>query len=126
MQVEVIPADPAKEVTFHDISDGDRYLGELRELVGGDIESVPLERYAMTMYVNENGKLEGLPRNNRATVLANWAAAIRADDIIGGDVVLTGPLDASGADTPIVDTHKWWLYRFDDEQAQLLAHGITD
>jgi hypothetical protein len=126
MQVALIPADPAQEITFHDIEKGEGYIAALRELVAGDIESVTLERFAMTMYVNETHKLEGLPANHRATVLANWADAVRADDIIGGDVVLTGPVNAAGEDTPIVDNHKWWLLRFDDEQTQAAAHGIGD
>lgn len=126
MQVALIPANPAQDITFHDIEKGPGYLEALQGLVAGDIQSVTLERYAMTMYVNEDGKLEGLPANHRATVLANWAEAVRADDIIAGDVVLTGPLDGAGEDTPIVDNHKWWLNRFDDEQTQLAAHGITD
>ncbi len=126
MQVALIPADPALEISFHDIEKGPGYLEALQELVAGDIQSVTLARYAMTMYVNEDGKLEGLPANHRATVLSNWAAAVRADDIIGGDVVLTGPVDGAGDDTPIVDNHKWWLFRFDDEQTAAAAHGIGD
>lgn len=126
MQVAVIPADPSVEITFRDIEKGPGYLEALQELVAGDIQSVTLERYAMTMYVNENGKLENLPANHRATVLVHWAEAVRYDDIVHGDVVLTGPLDEAGEDTPIVDNHKWWLYRFDEEQTAAAAHGVGD
>jgi hypothetical protein len=126
MQVALIPADPALEITFHDLENGPGYLAAIQKLVAGDIESVTLARYAMTMYVNETHKLEGLPANRRATVLAHWADAVRADDIIGGDVVLTGPVDDNGEDTPIVGTHKWWLSRFDGEQTEAAVHGIGD
>lgn len=77
----------------------------------------------MTMYVNEAHRVEEMPRNNRATVLANWAEAVRPDDILGGDVVLVGPMDTDGNDLPIVDTHKWWLIRFDNEQTELAGVG---
>ncbi|QOD05661.1 DUF3846 domain-containing protein [Pseudarthrobacter sp. BIM B-2242] len=121
MQIALIPADPSLDITFHDVERGQGYLGALQELVSGDIQAVTLQRYAMTMYLNENGKLEGLPANHRATVLAHWAEAVRSDDIIAGDVVLTGPIDSAGEDTPIVDNHKWWLLRFDDEQTESSA-----
>lgn len=117
MQIAVIPADPALDITFRDIDEESGYLEALQELVSGDIQSVTLNRYAMTMYLNENGKLEGRPANHRATVLAHWANAIWADDVIAGDAVLTGPIDDAGEDTPIVDTHKWWLLRFNAEAA---------
>lgn len=126
MQIALVPADPAREITFHDVQEGAGYIEELQRLVGGDIQSVALARFAMTMYVNETGKLDRLASNHRANVLANWAAAVRADDSIKGDVVLTGPLDRAGNDTPIVDSHQWWLYRFDEEQTQAAAHGIGD
>jgi hypothetical protein len=121
MQIALIPADPSLKITFHDVEKDNGYLAALQELVSGDVQSVSLERYAMTMYLNENGKLEGLPANHRATVLAHWAEAVRSDDIIAGDVVLTGPIDGAGEDTPIVDNHKWWLLRFDDEQTEAAA-----
>lgn len=121
MQIALIPADPSLKITFHDLDKGTGYLEALQELVSGDIQAVTLQRYAMTMYLNENGKLEGLPANHRATVLAHWAEAVRSDDIITGDVVLTGPIDRAGEDTPIVDNHKWWLLRFDDEQTESSA-----
>jgi hypothetical protein len=123
MQIAVISADPALDITFLDIDKDHGYLEALQELVSGDIEVVDLHRYAMNMYLNENGKIEGLPANHRATMLAHWAAAVRADDIIVGDVVLTGPVDAAGEDTPIVANHKWWLLQLNDEAAPREGHS---
>lgn len=126
MQIAVIPADPSLDITFQDVDTDHGYLAALQERVAGDIEAVTLHRYAMTMYLNENGKLEGRPVNRRATVLAHWAEAIRSDDFIVGDVVLTGPVDSAGEDTPIVDSHKWWLLRFNSEQAEAASSGFGD
>lgn len=123
MQVAVIPADPAEMITFREVKGGDALVDELRELVAGEIQSLAIRKYAMTMYVNETHRVDDLPRNHRATVLANWAEAVRPDDILGGDVVLVGPMDTDGNDLPIVDAHKWWLIRFDNEQSELAGVG---
>lgn len=122
MKIAVIPADPDLPLSFRDIScaESDEYLADLQDLVGGDIEAVRLTRRAMSMYLNETGKIERLPVNARATILAEWDNALRPGDTINGDAVLTGPMDNYGVDTPIVHTHQWWLVRFDAEQAGVL------
>jgi hypothetical protein len=123
MQVAVIPANPNEMITFRDVKGGDTLVDELRDLVAGEIQSLSIRNYAMTMYVNETHRVQGLPRNHRATVLAGWAEDVRADDILGGDVVLVGPMDSDGNDLPIVDVHKAWLIRFDNEQSELAGVG---
>ena len=55
-------------------------LSILQEAVGGYIEGVPIENGYM--YVNEEGKMQGLPVNVLATNLIDF------DDIIVGDVVI--------------------------------------
>ncbi|HEX9088887.1 MAG TPA: hypothetical protein VF867_15320 [Arthrobacter sp.] len=126
MQVALIPADPAEMITFRDVKDGDDLAGELSALVGGDFQALPISNYAMTMYRHYNAKAEALPVNHRATVLANWAEVVHAADTISGDVVLTGPSAVDGTDLPIVDTHKWWLIRFDNQQTELAGLGVGD
>jgi hypothetical protein len=59
-------------------------LDELQKLVGGLVEVVYLEDDDKTMVVNEEGKLLGLPVNEKATIVANrlpW-------DVIAGDAVV--------------------------------------
>lgn len=112
MQAAIIPADNTQPIRFEDIEPAEA----LSALVGGDFQLVGLRLYSMNMYLNENGKLEGLPTNLRATVLCNWAKAIRADDYINGDAVVFGPIDDDkGEDTGLADVQQEWLRRFDDE-----------
>lgn len=42
-------------------------LKELQEIVGGTIDIQKLPEYDAMLVVNDNGKLEGLPRNEAAT-----------------------------------------------------------
>ena len=84
-----IKADDTTEIM--DIS-GDS-LTALQGAVGGYVEAVTLKD-DLTMWVNEEGKLQGLPVNESATVI--FAAAFHVIDTIRGDVVLTGGTDEFG------------------------------
>lgn len=68
-------------------------LKELQSIVGGWIELIQC-RDGRLMVINENGRLEGLPYNEQATALINWAseneigelkAEMRDSLIIAGD-----------------------------------------
>lgn len=59
----------------------------LREAVGGWIECVRI-RHDIDMWLNEEGKLNGLERNNFATALF-WDAFGFMSDIIVGNVIFT-------------------------------------
>lgn len=93
MTAVVIPADgmPPREVEVEDWRD-------LGKAVGGWIEIAPTPGAPFTMYVNEEGKINGLPFNARANRLANryrtW------EDPLVGDAVICGPADEDGNDTP--------------------------
>jgi hypothetical protein len=122
MQIAIIPADPTHPIEFREIADGDARTAELAGIVGGDPSPLNISSFAMHMYAHWNGNAEGLPRNHRATVLADWAEAVRSHDTVAGDVVLTGPKDPAGNDLPIMANHQWWLGRFDAE----LSEPVTD
>ena len=63
--------------------DGKHYqLDELQAIVGGYIEMVRLES-GQLMFLNEEGKLKGLPINPLATTLYN-----NPNDVIVGDVLV--------------------------------------
>jgi len=70
---------------------------DLGKLVGGWIEIAPTPGSPFTMYVNEEGKINGLPFNPRADRLANryrtW------EDPLVGPAVLVGPPTDAGDDT---------------------------
>jgi hypothetical protein len=77
--------------------DDSQELKQLQSLVGGMIEAVTMQN-GDTMWVNEEGKLLGLPINSVAT---QWLLISRIGtgfdaDIICGDVVLMGAVDEDG------------------------------
>jgi hypothetical protein len=69
-------------------------LAKLQELVGGYIEMPELPD-GRTMIVNETGKLDGLPKNEKATAIWQKAFPIEKypnnnDQLVVGDVLLIG------------------------------------
>ncbi len=79
-------------------ADEQHALRQLQGLVGGYIEGVTLRNGHM-LYINEEGKLKGLPVNDVATDLAR--DVLSPWDVIVGDAVLVGPPDAEGGDTAV-------------------------
>jgi hypothetical protein len=69
----------------------------LGEAVGGWIEIAPTPGSPFVMYVNEEGKISGLPFNTRADRLANRYRDWR--DPLVGPAVLVGPPTPAGDDT---------------------------
>lgn len=72
-------------------------LAILQEKVGGWLELAPIIDRTLSMYCNEEGKILGLPRNDRASDLL----APNNPDWIAGDVVLVGAPDSEGYDTSL-------------------------
>ena len=69
------------------------------EYLEGYLELVSLSKDCC-MYVNEMGKLDGLPVNRIATEIARF---INPDfnDVIAGNAIFCGPPDDDGEDTPL-------------------------
>ena len=73
-------------------------LTDYQTAVGGWVEAIHIEKPSMTLFVNEEGKVRGLPRNSRATAL--WwllSPSVRRMDMIVGEAVLIG--SSRGRDT---------------------------
>jgi hypothetical protein len=81
----------------------------LRATIGGVIESVALFGLGANIYLHEEGKLEGLDVNIRATRMAWHEHAISRSDFIVGDVVLTGGVDDEGEDVGLDPEQVEWL-----------------
>lgn len=97
MLAAIIPADTGQPVRFEDIR-----AENIADLAGGDIQLIGIRQLEMNMYLNENGKIEGLPLNFRATMLCHATGSIFADDVITGDTVILGPIDdEEGEDTAL-------------------------
>lgn len=77
--------------------DIDPTLASFQEAVGGYIEHVTLAA-SFGMYVNEEGKLEGLPHNDLASYLLQLSGYA---DYVAGPAVLVGPPDGEGNDTDL-------------------------
>lgn len=77
-----------------DLSADSNELLTLQMAVGGLIEAKTLEG-DYTLIMNEEGKLQGLPINERATEI--WLANFpNFPDVILGDVVIAGGVDDEG------------------------------
>src|SRR5438874_8994833 len=93
----VIPADLTEPIRLEQLDEHD--LHAYRQLVGGSIEVITLERPQSSMYLNDEGKLMELPLNQRATTLL-WVhnSAFRGQDVIVGPAFVVGPPDREGDD----------------------------
>lgn len=89
--VIIIPADSDKLVETLK-RDKQPTLDELQKWVGGYIEAVPYWEAHLgkpaVVYCNEEGKLDGLPLNQRATGLWWSVLGQPVDDVLVGDVVI--------------------------------------
>lgn len=90
-KVVIIPAEG--EPYIQDINGETVDYDTLSEGVGGWIECVGLDRN-LDLWVNEEGKLIGLPFNPLATLL--WEKYFGNTDIIMGDAVITAGSDDEG------------------------------
>jgi hypothetical protein len=87
-----LPPEGAVEVVNWDRQDELNYL---QTYVGGYIEAVTAGN--VTFWINEEGKLRGLPINRRATALwYHLEPAARGMDVLVGRVIVTGGADDEG------------------------------
>lgn len=102
IQYAVIPADTAQPIRFEE---AEPTLETWQGVVGGYIESVTVHeggakdfpiRAGVRLFINEEGKLNGLPFNRRATLLAYVGKGISANDALVGDVAVYGGVDGNG------------------------------
>jgi hypothetical protein len=104
----VIPAEEEQPLDQRQLKPAS--VADYQELVGGYIEAVDLTHPPARMYVNEEGKVRGMPMNRRATMLL-WMhnKSFRYGDIIAGDAFIVGP-DRGGNDTAISDEYMQLLF----------------
>lgn len=78
-------------------------LAFLQEQVGGLVQVIDLvgELEGVSLWVNEEGKMYGLPINESATHL--WEKSYGKTDVIVGNVVITGGADNAGETMPLTD-----------------------
>lgn len=90
---------PADEFAWAGLRDFSADLDGMKEAVGGGyIEGIGGDGW--TAYCDEEGKLNGLPVNVRATRLAH-ALGWTTGDVLCGPVVFLGPVDDEGEETDV-------------------------
>lgn len=79
-------------------------LTALQSAVGGWVQAIDLELQptTVTMWLNEEGKLTGLPHNTTAQKLWDKAFWVGSDFVVG-DVVITGTAGDEGETLPLGD-----------------------
>lgn len=87
-----IPADPTLPIEMLTRRKDD--LDGLQELVGGWLEASTCG--LAVAWMNEEGKLQGLPVNPRATVLWHRMLGYQPGDVLCGNVYFTGRPDSRG------------------------------
>lgn len=107
MKVLVIPSSGDPRVEELDHSNPNGLLQQLNELVGGYIEVVGVRvRFDAAAYINEDGKMLGLPRNQLATRMLR----VSPGDYIVGDAVVFGYDPRSSAEQSVPeDLAEAWL-----------------
>jgi hypothetical protein len=89
----LVPADSDKPIERVTINEPD----DLKRLVGGYFQVLsPPDEPDITCWFNEEGKIEQLPRNERATALLEPGRWLQPGDYVAGDAVLTGEPDREG------------------------------
>jgi Domain of unknown function (DUF3846) len=94
----VIPVNPGQPIRLQQIERHD--VDAFRQIVGGNLQIIGLDRPPAAMYLNEEGKLSRMRVNHRATTLA-WVhdSNFRGNDVIVGSAVIVGPPNRHGDDT---------------------------
>jgi hypothetical protein len=92
----IIPASGSEPIREEEIIDD---LPTMKDLVGGWIERVELLGDG-TLWLNEEGKIDGLPVNRRATRLAQLYGH-PTSDVLVGQVVVVGPPTGGGDNSSV-------------------------
>ncbi|WP_380162663.1 DUF3846 domain-containing protein [Kineococcus sp. R86509] len=101
-KVLVIPVDVTEPIRIETLTNWEAY----QSLVGGWIESAPVDRDDLSLFINEEGKVMNLPRNSRADDL--WRNLLPSGripgDYIAGTAVVVGFDATTGADADVPDS----------------------
>jgi hypothetical protein len=99
---QVIVITPEQEVSVQQMPIANEY-DFLNTAVAGWIQAEELSEdlEGITLWVNEEGKLNNLPYNPLATIL--WEMSYGFTDVICGTAVLTGGSDDEGETLPLTD-----------------------
>lgn len=103
MKMLVIPADGKPCVKVAKTDDIDSLLRSLQTEVEGYIEAVATTRSDVSLYCNEEGKYDPLPRNANTKAMDAVGLLLSPDDYIAGNLVVTGFDPKTGENLDIQD-----------------------
>jgi hypothetical protein len=89
------------DVYLLDLGDANSSLATLQDAVGGWVQVIDISDN-LSIWLNEEGKVVGLPRNDLATRFFERAYGV-GKDVIVGDVVFTGGVDDEGSLVGLTD-----------------------
>jgi hypothetical protein len=91
-------------------------LEDLQRVVGGWVQAVQLSD-TITLWINEEGKLDGLPFNHNATLV--WEHFFgKGTDIVVGNAFFTGGVDKDGNSEDISESDFFMLKRLAVDEAK--------
>ena len=97
-------------------------LESLQQGVGGLIQPIRLD--GLTLWCNDEGKIEGLPHNPYAQELWDRVYGVKTDYLVG-DVVITGGTDEKGDTIPLSRTEADDLIDIAATVAEFVGPRIT-
>lgn len=120
----VIPVDQKQPIRQQQLHKQD--LDAYRQIVGGNLEVLNLDRPPVSMYFNDEGKLLEFSVNARATVVL-WAhnSTFRGHDVIVGPAFIVGPVDGRGDDTTVPDDLVHLLFNTKRYRVQVQLQGCN-
>ena len=91
-------------------------LEDLQRVVGGWVQAIPLSD-TITLWINEEGKMDGLPYNHNATLI--WEHFYgKGTDIVVGNAFFTGEADENGDTKDISESDFFLLKNLAENEAR--------
>jgi hypothetical protein len=90
-QAVIIKTDGTKDIVEFEVGGS---FDVIKNAVGGYFQVIGLPKANVDLWVNEEGKLDGLPQNPIATSI--WVDEYGYTDVIVGNVIITGGADEMG------------------------------
>jgi hypothetical protein len=118
-QAVVITSDGRKSIEEFEVGQS---FDLIRNTVGGYFQVVGLDKLGADLWLNEEGKLDGLPQNPIGTAL--WVDEYGYTDVIVGNIIITGGADENG-DTLGLSLEQVAKFMNYDKQLWSIQHIIT-
>lgn len=98
----LVPVDEEKPVELVELEAGD--FRAIQSFVGGTFQCLDLERPDATLFISDEGKINGSELNRRSTIML-WVhdSRFREQDTVAGDALILGTPDQDGNTQSVPD-----------------------